>query len=94
MMAFLYHDDVSGAIKLLKVNSYSLRYNSDGETEKPADINLLISNLESYHNSAKSVLSKNDFHKYLREIVNINGGNRFEKVRAFQSKQNVLYSWS
>ncbi|WP_347489048.1 tetratricopeptide repeat protein [Desulfoscipio sp. XC116] len=88
VMAFLYHDNISGAIKLLKENSYSqrIRYNSDGETEKPADINLLISNLESYHNGAKSVLNRDDFHKYLREIINIDGSNRFEKVRAFQSK--------
>lgn len=92
VIASLYHDDVIGAIKLLKENSYSerARYNSNGETEKPADINLRISNLESYHSGTKSVLSRNDFRKYLLEIINIDGSNRFEKVSAFQSKIESL----
>ncbi|MEL7564521.1 MAG: tetratricopeptide repeat protein [Dehalobacterium sp.] len=92
VIASLYHDDVIGAIKLLKENSYSerARYNSNGGTEKPSDINLLISNLESYHSGTKSVLNRDDFHEYLLEIINIDGSNRFEKVCAFQNKIKSL----
>lgn len=92
VIAYLYHDDVLGAVKLLKENSYSqrARYNSDGESEKPADINLLISSLESYYSGTKSVLNRDNFRKYLLEIMNIDGSNRFEQVRAFQTKIQSL----
>ncbi|MCR6546440.1 tetratricopeptide repeat protein [Dehalobacterium formicoaceticum] len=92
VIAYLYQDDVPGALKLLKENSYSerVRYNSERETEKPADINQLINNLERYHNGVHSALNKEDFKKYLWEIMSINGSNRFEKVQAFQAK---IKSW-
>lgn len=92
VIAYLYHDNVYGAIKLLKENSYSerVRYNSERETEKSAEINQLINNLERYHNGVKSAVAKEDFKKYLWEIMSINGSNRFEKVQAFQAKIKSL----
>jgi len=88
VIAFLYHGDVLGAITLLKENSYSerVRNNQYGEAEKPADVNVIISNLEKYHKGTKSVLSDDDFRKYLMEIIGINGSNRFEKVGTFLTK--------
>ncbi|MEL7567528.1 MAG: hypothetical protein AAGU27_21990 [Dehalobacterium sp.] len=41
--------------------------------------------MESYHSGTKSILSRDDFRKYLLDIINIDGKNRFEKVDAFQN---------
>lgn len=88
VLALLYQDDLSGAMKLLREKNYSqrARYNSAGKTEKPTDLKILLSNLEKYQQGTESILSREDFRKYLLEIVKISGSNRFEKVRAFQAR--------
>lgn len=88
VIVLLYQDDVNGAITLLQTKGYSqrVRYSPEGETIKPADIQTLLSNLQRYKSEAKSILSKGDFRKYLLEIINIDGRNRLEKVKAFQEK--------
>lgn len=92
VIAYLYKNDVEGAIKLLKENNYSqeMRYNRNGEAQNSADIRLLLNSLETYNNGVGSVISKDDFRNYLLEIVNIGGNNRFEQIRSFQTKVNSL----
>jgi len=92
VIALLYQDDIRGALKLLQEKEYSrkVRYNPEGQTEQPADISLLINYLDKYRYGVKSRLSREDFHKYLLEIVRIEGDNRFAKVKAFQEKVNQL----
>ncbi len=86
--AMLYQNDVNGAIKLLKTKDYSqkVRYNADGQTAEAADISTIVTNLEKYQDGTPSVLSQEDFKKYLIEIIKIDGPDRFEKVKTMQAK--------
>lgn len=90
--AMLFQGNTADAIKLLQTKSYSekVRYNGDGETEKPADIKNLLRCLEKYQKGTPGILSTEDFRKYLLEIVRIDGDNRFAKVKKFQQKVNSI----
>lgn len=88
VIALLYQEDISGALRLLQEKEYSrkVRYNPEGRTEQPADIPAIINNLERYRRGAGSGLSKKVFREYLLEIIRIDGDNRFAKVEAFQNE--------
>jgi tetratricopeptide (TPR) repeat protein len=84
----LYKGDLNQAITLLQGKDYSQRsrYSSEGQTAEPADIRTILQNIQQYQQGAKSVLSRNEMNRLLLEIIQINGSQRFEKVKVFQEK--------
>jgi tetratricopeptide (TPR) repeat protein len=92
VMVMLYQDDFKGALGLLQEKGYSesRRHTAEGQIERPADIKVLLKNLQSYSEGAASKLSKEDFRKYLLEIINIDGQNRSEQVKAWQAKVRAV----
>jgi len=50
----------------------------------------LIYSLEKYSSGIKSDLQKEDFRKYLMEIMSIDRKGRLEQVQAFQAKLKTL----
>ncbi|HHV65353.1 MAG TPA: tetratricopeptide repeat protein [Peptococcaceae bacterium] len=92
VMVMLYQEDFKGALKLLQEKGYSesRRYTAEGQAVPPADVKVLLENLQSYSAGTASKLSEEEFKKYLLEIINIDGQNRYEQVKAWQAKVRAI----
>lgn len=92
VIALLYQNEIDSAIKLLQDKEYSqrLRYNSQGNSLRPADIGTIVSNLKKYQAGTKSKLKAGAFREYLIEIMSISGSERSEQISAFNQKVSNL----
>ncbi|UWG96408.1 hypothetical protein LPY66_16125 [Dehalobacter sp. DCM] len=89
IMAMLYVSDNQAALDLLRSKSYSQqpRYSDGGEERvRTADIDLIVTLLQSYANGAPSTLTRSEFKNALCEIMQITGSDRSGQIKIFQEK--------